>query len=53
VRQQAQTAAAQLRELKRQLGPEADDSLDGYLQMLDSFIRETANEPADAAPKSP
>jgi hypothetical protein len=53
VRQQAQTAAAQLRELKRQLGPEADDSLDGYLQVLDSFIRETANEPADAAPKSP
>jgi predicted ATP-grasp superfamily ATP-dependent carboligase len=53
VRQQAQTAAAQLRELKRQLGPEADDSLDGYLQVLDSFIKETANEPADAAPKSP
>lgn len=53
VRQQAQTAAAQLRELKRQLGPEADESLDGYLQVLDSFIKETANEPADAAPKSP
>ena len=53
VRQQAQTAAAQLRELKRQLGPEADESLDGYLQVLDSFIKETANEPADTAPKSP
>ena len=53
VRQQAQTAAAQLRELKQQLGPEADDSLDGYLQVLDSFIKETADEPADAAPKSP
>ena len=53
VRQQAQTAAAQLRELKQQLGPEADDSLDGYLQVLDSFIKDTANEPADAAPKSP
>jgi hypothetical protein len=53
VRQQAQTAAAQLRELKRQLGPEANESLDGYLQVLDSFIKETANEPKDAAPKSP
>ncbi|MGH7994354.1 MAG: hypothetical protein ACREDQ_12610 [Limisphaerales bacterium] len=53
VRQQAQAAVVQLRELKRQLGPEADDSLDGYLQVLDSFIKETANEPADTAPKSP
>jgi hypothetical protein len=53
IRQQAQSAATQLRELKRQLGPEADDSLDGYLQVLDSFVKETANEPADATPKSP
>ena len=53
VRRQAQAAAAQLRELKQQLGPEADDSLDGYLQVLDSFIKETANEPAGAPPKSP
>ena len=53
VRRQAQAAAAQLRELKRQLGPEADESLDGYLQVLDSFITETANEPANTAPKSP
>jgi hypothetical protein len=53
VRQQAQAAAAQLRALKRELGPEADDSLDGYLQVLDSFIAETAHEPTDAAPKSP
>ena len=53
IRQQAQSAAAQLREMKRELGPEADESLDGYLQVLDSFIKETASEPADAAPKSP
>ncbi|HLZ53870.1 MAG TPA: hypothetical protein VKS19_05270, partial [Verrucomicrobiae bacterium] len=53
VRRQAEAAAAQLRELKRQLGPEADESLDGYLQVLDSFITETAHEPAAAAPKSP
>jgi hypothetical protein len=53
IRQQAQSAAAQLRELKRQLGPEADDSLDGYLQVLDGFIKETANEPADATSTFP
>lgn len=53
VRRQAQAAAAQLRELKRQLGPDADESFDGYLQVLDSFIKETAPGPADAAPKSP
>ena len=53
LRQQAQTAATQLRDLKRELGPEADASLDGYLQVLDSFIKETANEPGNTAPKSP
>ena len=53
IRQQAQSAAAQIREMKRELGPDAGDALDGYLQILDSFIKETANEPAGAAPKSP
>lgn len=53
IRHQAQSAAAQLRELKRELGPDADASLDGYLQVLDGFIKETANEPTNAAPKSP
>jgi len=53
IRQQAQSAAAQLREMKRELGPEADEALDGYLQILDSFVKETANEPAAAAPQSP
>jgi hypothetical protein len=53
IRQQAQSAAAQLREMKRELGPETDEALDGYLQILDSFIKETANEPTAAAPQSP
>jgi hypothetical protein len=53
IRQQAQSAATQLRELKRELGPDAGDSLDGYLQVLDSFIKESASEPASATPKSP
>jgi hypothetical protein len=53
LRKQAEASAAQLRELKRELGPDADASLDGYLQVLDSFIKETANEPADASSNSP
>jgi hypothetical protein len=53
LRQQAQAAAAQLRGMKRELGAEADESLDGYLQILDSFVKETANESANAASKSP
>ena len=53
IRQQAQSAAPQLREMKRELGPEADEALDGYLQILDSFVKETANEPVAAAPQSP
>ena len=45
VRREAQNSAAQLRALKQELGPEADDALDGYLQILDSFLKETTNEP--------
>ena len=53
LRQQAQSAATQIREMKRELGPDAGDALDGYLQILDSFVKETANEPADPPSKSP
>lgn len=54
LRQQAQASAAQLRELKRQY-PEAAEQFDAYLQVLDSFIKETASQPAGVAPaaKSP
>jgi hypothetical protein len=53
LRQQAQSSADQLRELKRQL-PEAGDSFDAYLQVLDNFLKETASQPANAAtPLSP
>jgi hypothetical protein len=51
VRREAQSSAEQLRSLKRELGPEADESLDGYLKILDDFLKETANAPA-APPKS-
>lgn len=47
LRKQAQASAQQLRELKRELGPDADESLDAYLKILDAFV----NESAGAAPK--
>jgi len=46
LRRQAQSSADQIRELKRELGPDAGDSLDGYLQVLDQFLQETAKKPA-------
>jgi hypothetical protein len=51
LRREAKSSADQLRSLKRDLGPEAGDSLDTYLAVLDNFLKETAGEPANAAPK--
>lgn len=55
LRREAKSSADQLRELKRDLGPEAGDSIDAYLGVLDNFLKETAAEPASATPqpKSP
>jgi hypothetical protein len=50
LRRQAKSYADQLRELKRDLGPEAGDSIDAYLGVLDNFLRETAAEPKSTAP---
>lgn len=44
LRRQAQSSAEQLRELKRELGPDADESLDAYLKILDAFVNETAGK---------
>jgi hypothetical protein len=41
LRREARSDAEQLRALKRDLGPEAGDSLDGYLEVLDNFLDET------------
>ena len=41
LRVQAKSAADQLRGMKKELGPEADPTLDGYLAVLESFLRET------------
>ena len=40
LRAQAVSAATQLRQLKKEMGPQADDTLDGYLSVLESFIKE-------------
>jgi hypothetical protein len=55
LRREARSSADQLRELKRDLGPEAGDSIDAYLGVLDNFLKETAAAPASAPlqPKSP
>jgi hypothetical protein len=42
LRRQAESSAAQLRALKHDLGPEADETLDGYLKILDAFVKESA-----------
>lgn len=51
LRRQARAAADQLRELKRE-NPEAADSLDAYLQVLDNFLGEQSAPPATPAPES-
>lgn len=53
LRRQARSSADQLRELKRELGPEAGDSLDAYLSVLDNFLKEAGDAPAigNPAPK--
>jgi hypothetical protein len=53
IRREAKSSADQLRALKRDLGPEADDSLDAYLDILDSFLKQTVPAPAGSAPVSP
>ena len=46
LRKQAQESAAQLRAMKKEMGSEADESLDVYLKILDAFVNETPPEPA-------
>lgn len=42
IRGEAKSAADQLREFKKDLGPDFGDALDSYLSILDNFVRETA-----------
>lgn len=42
LRAQAQSAAGQLQEYKKEMGAEAGEEVDSYLSILNSFLRETA-----------
>jgi hypothetical protein len=55
LKREAQADADQLRALKRDLGPDAAESLDGYLDVLDDFLKESdsADTPTNAAVPRP
>jgi hypothetical protein len=46
IRRQAKSAADQLRSAKKELGDDAGFAVDGYLAILDSFLRETETGPS-------
>ena len=49
IRKEAKSAADQLKELKRDLGEDGGWALDGYLAILDNFLRETSSPVSVAA----
>jgi len=52
IRTEAQSAAAQLKVLKRELGDDAGWAFDGYLAILENFLNETAPPPAVSSTNS-
>ena len=46
LRNQAKASIDQINQLKRELGPQADSSLDSYLSILQNFVNETPPAPA-------
>jgi hypothetical protein len=53
IRKEAKAAADQLRAAKKDLGPEASEAFDGYLAILESFLRDSEGEDAAASKSSP
>jgi hypothetical protein len=51
LRAEARSAAEQLRALKKELGPDGGGELDGYLAILESFLRQTP--PANTGTNAP
>lgn len=49
LRREARSSADQLRQLKRDLGSDAGDSLDGYLEVLDNFLKDAGSPSTNAA----
>jgi hypothetical protein len=44
LRAEAQRAAEQIRSFQKELGPEVGEALEGYLTILDAFVKETEGE---------
>jgi hypothetical protein len=53
IRNQAKTSIEQINRLKQELGPEAGDTLDSYLAILQEFVNETPPATVAATPKAP
>jgi hypothetical protein len=53
IRAQAKSAADQLRAAKKELGDDAGFAVDGYLAVLDGFLRETATTSTGIATNAP
>ena len=53
IRAQAKSAADQLRAAKKEFGDEAGFAIDGYLAVLDGFLRETATASVNSATNAP
>jgi hypothetical protein len=50
IRNEAKNSIEQINRLKRELGPEASDSLDSYLAILQGFVNETESGPTPLTP---
>jgi hypothetical protein len=53
IRRQAKSAADQLRAAKKELGDDAGFAVDGYLAVLDGFLRETASTSTGTSTNAP
>jgi len=53
IRNEAMLAIGQIKELKQEAGPQADASLDSYLEILEKFVKETEPVPTPARPVFP
>jgi len=53
IRAQAKSAADQLRSAKKELGDDSGFAVDGYLAVLDNFLRETASTSSGTATNAP
>lgn len=52
LRSQAQAASQQMRAMRKDLGEDAGPALDGYLEILDKFLAETASMPENSLTNS-